>query len=333
VIAPTGTIGLVMDCDTTGIEPDFALVKFKKLAGGGYFKIINASLPPALRKLGYTDGQIDEIIGYALGHKTLKGAPGINHQTLAAKGFGPEQLEAIEKGVESAFEIGFAFNKWSLGEDFCRDVLGFTDAELNDWSFNMLAALGFTKAEIDAANVYVCGAMTVEGAPHLKDEHLPVFDCANRCGKTGQRFISAEGHIRQMAAAQPFLSGAISKTINLPAEATIKQVADAYWLSWSLALKANALYRDGSKLSQPLNASSDDAAAAILEASLEEEITTTVASTTSDQLTTSPSNHLTATDPVVEAATRLVYRYISKRRVMPGRRREPALQGDRQMNW
>jgi len=316
VLAPTGTIGLIMDCDTTGIEPDFALVKFKKLAGGGYFKIINQSIPPALRKLGYSQAQIDDIIGYALGHKTLKGAPFINHETLTAKGFTPEALASVEAGLGSAFEIGFAFNKWTLGEEFATKTLGFTSEQLDDWSFNMLTALGFTKAEIDAANEYVCGTMTVEGAPHLRAEHLPIFDCANRCGKKGTRFISAEGHIRQMAAAQPFLSGAISKTINLPGEATVQDVKDAYWLSWSLCLKANALYRDGSKLSQPLNASSDDAAAAILEASLE-----SVVETPAPALAPAPSPVVSAHAAIEEVATKLVYRYISKRRVMPGRRR------------
>jgi len=316
VLAPTGTIGLIMDCDTTGIEPDFALVKFKKLAGGGYFKIINQSIPPALTKLGYTESQISDIIGYALGHKTLRGAPFINHESLAAKGFTNEALDQLETALQNAFEIGFAFNKWTFGEEFCKGVLGFSEDQLNDWQFNMLMELGFTKAEIDAANEYVCGTMTVEGAPHLKSEHLPVFDCANRCGKKGQRFISANGHIRQMAAAQPFLSGAISKTINLPAEASIQDVKDAYWLSWTLGLKANALYRDGSKLSQPLNSSSDDAAAAILEASIEEEFATPVAVASTAAIVPEPE-----VDPVMEIATKLVYRYISKRRVMPGRRR------------
>jgi ribonucleoside-diphosphate reductase alpha chain len=314
VLAPTGTIGLIMDCDTTGIEPDFALVKFKKLAGGGYFKIINGSIPPALRKLGYSQEQIEDIIAYALGHKTLKDAPYINHETLAAKGFTPEILSAVESQLENAFELGFAFNKWSLGADFCKKKLGFTDVQLDDWSFNMLRELGFTASEIEAANEYVCGNMTVEGAPHMDPEHLPIFDCANKCGKRGKRFISAEGHIRQMAAAQPFLSGAISKTINLPANASVKNVSDAYWLSWTLGLKANALYRDGSKLSQPLNSSTDEAAAAVLEASLEDPVDATKAEPVA-LLAAAPNSQ------IEETAARLVYRYISRRRSMPGRRR------------
>ncbi|SDG50447.1 vitamin B12-dependent ribonucleotide reductase [Thalassobaculum litoreum] len=255
VIAPTGTIGLVMDCDTTGIEPDFAIVKFKKLAGGGYFKIINRVVPDALRTLGYGDGQIEDIVRYAVGHGTLKGAPALGHAALTEKGFGAEQIGALEQAVVSAFDIKFAFNKWTLGEAFCKDVLGFTDAQLNDISFDMLAELGFARSEIEAANTYVCGAMTLEGAPHLKDEHLPVFDCANPCGRIGKRYLSAESHIRMMAAAQPFISGAISKTINMPNGASVEDCKDAYMLSWRLGLKANALYRDGSKLSQPLSAS------------------------------------------------------------------------------
>jgi ribonucleoside-diphosphate reductase alpha chain len=255
VIAPTGTIGLVMDCDTTGIEPDFALVKFKKLAGGGYFKIINRTVPEALRFLGYDDKQIGEIERYAVGHGTLAGAPGVNHDTLAEKGFGPEEIGKLESALANAFDIKFAFNRWTLGDDFCMTNLGFTDAQLNDHAFDMLSALGFARADIEAANIYCCGAMTLEGAPYLRDEHLPVFDCANPCGKTGKRFLSAESHIRMMAAAQPFISGAISKTINMPNGATVEDCKAAYMLSWKLGLKANALYRDGSKLSQPLAAS------------------------------------------------------------------------------
>jgi ribonucleoside-diphosphate reductase alpha chain len=254
VIAPTGTIGLVMDCDTTGIEPDFALVKFKKLAGGGYFKIINRAVPEALRTLGYSEDQIAEIEVYAVGHGNLNQAPAINPTTLKAKGFTDEKVEAINAGLGSAFDVKFAFNKWSLGEEFCKETLGFTDEQLNDMNFDMLAALGFTKKEVEAANIHVCGAMTLEGAPHLKEEHYNVFDCANPCGRIGKRFLSVESHIRMMAAAQPFISGAISKTINMPNNATVEECKESYMLSWKLALKANALYRDGSKLSQPLNA-------------------------------------------------------------------------------
>ena len=253
VIAPTGTIGLVMDCDTTGIEPDFAVVKFKKLAGGGYFKIINRSVPEALRTLGYDEGEIEAIIRYAVGHGTLRHAPGVNHATLKAKGFTEAALAALEEELASAFDIKFAFNKWTLGEAFCTQVLGFTTAELEDVTIDLLTALGFGKADIEAANVYCCGAMTLEGAPGLHDEHLPVFDCANPCGRKGKRFLSVESHIRMMAAAQPFISGAISKTINMPNRTSVEDCKDAYMLSWRLGLKANALYRDGSKLSQPMS--------------------------------------------------------------------------------
>ena len=252
VLAPTGTIALVMDCDTTGIEPDFALVKFKKLAGGGYFKIINRLVPQALRALGYDDGAIAAIERYALGHGTLKGAPHINHESLAAKGFDEAALAALEAALAAAFDIKFAFNKWTLGEAFCTERLGIAPAALADAGFDLLAALGFSKLEIEAANTYCCGAMTLEGAPHLKPEHLPVFDCANPCGRNGTRCLSVDSHIRMMAAAQPFITGAISKTINMPNSATVEDCKEAYMLSWRLGLKATALYRDGSKLSQPL---------------------------------------------------------------------------------
>ena len=251
VIAPTGTIGLVMDCDTTGIEPDFALVKFKKLAGGGYFKIINRAVPEALRVLGYSPSQIAEIETYAVGHGSLAQAPGINLAILEQKGFSSEAIEKLERALPTAFDIKFVFNKWTLGED-CIAKLGIPAEKLADPRFDLLSALGFTKREIDAANVHVCGAMTLEGAPYLKPEHYPVFDCANPCGRNGRRYLSVESHIRMMAAAQPFISGAISKTINMPNDATVEDCKAAYLLSWKLALKANALYRDGSKLSQPL---------------------------------------------------------------------------------
>jgi len=255
VVAPTGTIGLVMDCDTTGIEPDFALVKFKKLAGGGYFKIINRIVPLALRTLGYGQRQIEEIIEYAVGRGTLKGAPAINSTSLADRGFDKGALDAVEAALTDAFDIKFVFNRYTLGDAFCINKLGFDSEQLDDVGFNMLEALGFSKADIDAANVHVCGAMTLEGAPHLKAEHLPVFDCASPCGRSGTRSLSVDSHIGMMAASQPFISGAISKTINMPNRATVADCTRAYMTSWKLGLKANALYRDGSKLSQPLAAS------------------------------------------------------------------------------
>ncbi|MFO1141095.1 MAG: vitamin B12-dependent ribonucleotide reductase [Amaricoccus sp.] len=254
VIAPTGTIGLVMDCDTTGIEPDFALVKFKKLAGGGYFKIINRSVPQALVNLGYKPGEVEEIVAWAVGHGTLEGAPEINATALVGHGFGKPEIEKLEAALPTAFDIRFVFNQWTLGEEFCTGVLGIPAAKLRDPAFDLLKHLGFTRAQVDAANAHVCGTMTLEGAPYLKPEHLAVFDCANPCGKTGKRYLSVESHIRMMAAAQSFVSGAISKTINMPNDATIGDCKAAYELSWSLGVKANALYRDGSKLSQPLSA-------------------------------------------------------------------------------
>tara|TARA_R100001143_G_C3361331_1_gene136721 strand:+ start:4282 stop:7863 length:3582 start_codon:yes stop_codon:yes gene_type:complete len=298
VIAPTGTIGLVMDCDTTGIEPDFALVKFKKLAGGGYFKIINQSVPLALKNLGYSKKEIQDIILYAKGTASLEGCPHINMETLKEKGFTDEKLKAINDSLAGSFDIKFAFNHWTLGEEFCIKKLGIPEEQLSDFSFDMLRFLGFSNEEIQDANDYVCGTMTVEGAPHIKDEHLPVFDCANRCGRTGTRYISAEGHINMMAAAQPFISGAISKTINLPNEATVEDFKDAYMLSWQKMLKANALYRDGSKLSQPLNSMSD-----VLE-ELEEE---------DDEV-------LAAQDQVVKIAEKIIHKYVARRQRLPFRR-------------
>lgn len=258
VIAPTGTIGLVMDCDTTGIEPDFALVKFKKLAGGGYFKIINQSVPVALTNLGYSEKQVTDITKYAVGHGTLSGAQGIDHERLRNLGFTDEKITAVESALESAFDISYVFNKYTLGESFITDVLKISENKLNDPNFNLLKEIGFTDKEIQAANDFVCGTMTLEGAPHLKDKDLPVFDCANKCGRIGKRLIAWQGHIKMMAACQPYLSGAISKTINMANEATVAEISEAYRLSWSLMTKANAIYRDGSKLSQPLNAQAFD---------------------------------------------------------------------------
>jgi ribonucleoside-diphosphate reductase alpha chain len=304
VIAPTGTIGLVMDCDTTGIEPDFALVKFKKLAGGGYFKIINQSVPEALKRLGYSSAETDTIIRYAKGHGSLAGCATINHDRLRMAGFTDEKIDAIEEQLPGVFDIKFAFNQFTLGEDFCKNVLGVTEAQLSDWSFDMLRHIGFTKREIDEANDYVCGTMTVEGAPYLKDEHLPVFDCANKCGKKGTRYISAMGHIHMMAAAQPFISGAISKTINLPNEATVEDIKSAYLTSWELMLKANALYRDGSKLSQPLNTLSS-----VIDELEDEESDAHVAPEVAQ-----------VQDQIVKTAERIIHKYVAERMRLPNRR-------------
>ncbi|ASQ90047.1 ribonucleoside-diphosphate reductase, adenosylcobalamin-dependent [Prosthecochloris sp. GSB1] len=255
VIAPTGTIGLVMDCDTTGIEPEFAIVKFKKLAGGGYFKIVNQSVHKALERLGYNPKQIDEIEKYCKGRGTLSGCPSINRQWLKNKGFTDDKIAAVEAQLENVFDIRFAFNKWILGEEFCES-LGFTEAQLNDSNFNMLEELGAKKEDFEAANDYVCGTMTIEGAPHLRLEHLPVFDCAGKCGAKGLRYINHMAHVRMMSAVQPFISGAISKTVNMPSTATTQEIAEVYFSGWQHMVKAITIYRDGSKLSQPLNISS-----------------------------------------------------------------------------
>ena len=302
VIAPTGTIGLVMDCDTTGIEPDFALVKFKKLAGGGYFKIINRMVPQALESLGYDTATNERIIRYAAGAGTLSQAPFVNHAALRAKGFDDAALSRIEAALPSAFDIRFAFNKFTLGAQFCIDRLGIKPTQLDDPAFDLLSALGFTRTEIEAANLFVGGAMTLEGAPGLKPEHLPVFDCASPCGRIGKRSLSVESHIRMMAAAQPYISGAISKTINMSNSATVEDCKNAYLLSWRLGLKANALYRDGSKLSQPLQASllDDDGALA-------------------DELAEAPAAAAVRTEIVAE---RIVERVIAAaRRRLPDRRK------------
>ena len=297
VIAPTGTIGLVMDCDTTGIEPDFALVKFKKLAGGGYFKIINRMVPTALATLGYTLEQIEAIGRYAVGHGTLVGAPAVNHETLAAKGFDEATLQKLEAMLPTAFDIKYVFNRYSVGDEFLGQALGFDATTVADPAFDLLRALGFSRDEIEAANTYCCGAMTIEGAPHLQDAHLAVFDCANPCGRKGKRFLSVASHIHMMAAAQPFISGAISKTINMPGRATVRDCEAAYLEGWRLGLKALALYRDGSKLSQPL--------ASMLPEDVEE-----------DEAEDRPQ-----VQRVVEVTERIVERWIHERRKLPSRRK------------
>jgi ribonucleoside-diphosphate reductase alpha chain len=299
VVAPTGTIALVMDCDTTGIEPDFALVKFKKLAGGGYFKIINRLVPVALKNLGYDKSQIEEIIGYAVGYGTLRDAPGINPDALRAKGFTDAALKTVEEALGSAFDIRFVFNKWTLGEAFCTDIMGLDAKQLDDASFDFLKAIGISRTDIDAANTYICGAMTLEGAPYLKDEHLPVFDCANPCGRKGTRSLSAESHIRMITAAQPFISGAISKTINMPRSASVEDCKNAYKLAWELGAKAIALYRDGSKLSQPLQSSLIDE---------------------DDDLAEDVANQPTAVQAEI-VAERIVERFIARRARLPHRRK------------
>jgi len=307
VIAPTGTIGLVMDCDTTGIEPDFALVKFKKLAGGGYFKIINRMVPLALKTLGYKPDEIEAIVGYAVGHGSLNGAPDINHDTLRSKGFTDEALDKLEAALKTAFDIKFAFNKYTLGEDFCVHQLGLKREQLDDLGFDMLAALGVTPRQVELANTFVCGAMTLEGAPFLKAEHLPVFDCANPCGRIGKRYLSVDSHIRMMASAQPFISGAISKTINMPNDATVEDCKAAYELSWKLGVKANALYRDGSKLSQPLSAALLD------DADLGEDEEETV-----DKVVEAPAPER-ATLVAAKAAEQIVHKAVRRR--LPDRRK------------
>ncbi|MCB9523825.1 MAG: vitamin B12-dependent ribonucleotide reductase [Myxococcales bacterium] len=309
VIAPTGTIGLLMDCDTTGVEPDFALVKFKKLAGGGYFKIINESVPLALHKLGYADDAIERIVRYARGRGTLKGCPHLDHEVLKDNGFDQAGIEKIERLLPGAFDLSMVFNRWTFGDAYLTDKLGVPETSLMEPGFDLLGALGLSRSQIAEANDFVCGTMTVEGAPGLEARHLPVFDCANKCGKQGTRFIPFRAHIEMMAAVQPFISGAISKTINMPSEASLEDVQDAYLYSWRKGIKANALYRDGSKLSQPLSASVFDF---------------------SDDEDQSTDDALQLDLPVavdqpalaaMQIAEKVVVRYLAKRRRLPARRR------------
>jgi ribonucleoside-diphosphate reductase alpha chain len=256
VLAPTGTIGLLMDCDTTGIEPDFALVKFKKLAGGGYFKIVNQSVPEALKRLRYSETQIREIVAYVSGTNTLLGAPHVSRAALKARGLTDEELSKIEAALAGVFDLSLAFGPWVVGRE-AYERLGVTADRIAQPGFNLLKYLGFSEKEIEEANETIIGRMTIEGAPYLREEHYAVFDCANRCGRTGQRYLAPMAHVKMMAAAQPFLSGAISKTVNLPNEATVDDVRQIYEESWKLGLKAVALYRDGCKASQPLTSSKE----------------------------------------------------------------------------
>lgn len=301
VIAPTGTIGLVMDCDTTGIEPDFALVKFKKLAGGGYFRIINRSVPIALKNLGYSKDQIKKIVEYAVGTATFKDAPYINTESLKKRGFTDEVLENLERNLPTAFDLTYVFNRYLLGDAFLENTLKIPKEVYEKPDFNLLRHLGFSHEEIEKASEVICGTMMLEGAPYLKEEHLPVFDCANKCGKKGQRFIPYQAHLYIMASAQPFISGAISKTINMPHEATIEDVKNVYLTSWKLMLKANALYRDGSKLSQPLSTVGESIFGSV------EEI---------QEITEAP-----LTNKAEKLAEKVVIRYIGQRRRLPNRRK------------
>ncbi|MHC4219620.1 MAG: adenosylcobalamin-dependent ribonucleoside-diphosphate reductase [Planctomycetota bacterium] len=292
VIAPTGTIGLLMDCDTTGVEPDFALTKFKKLSGGGHFKIANQSLRPALKTLGYDEKQTDEILEYVMGTLSIdttmpEGARDGGRtfrDFLTHHGYTSEELVELENQLPTVFELGLAFAAWTMPGHVLESLDVDKEQAQAEGTFNGLRALGLNDSQIDELNQAICGTQTIEGAPHIKEVHLPVFDCANTCGRIGKRFIATDGHIRMMAAVQPFVTGAISKTINLPASSTVDDIADAYHMSWELGLKANALYRDGSKLSQPLSTKSDSdtevASAGEAEAAVDEVLEETIAAAT-----------------------------------------------------
>lgn len=255
VLAPTGTIGLLMDCDTTGVEPDFALVKFKKLAGGGYFKIVNQSVPLALKNLGYSESEVESMIQYVLGQMSFTGTPHVNREFLLEAGLMKEEIDALESQLPSTFDLSSLFTSWSIGTE-TLERLGVSASEYEKPTFHFLEWAGLNSKQIEEANVAICGTMTLEGAPFIQEKHLPIFDCANKCGAKGVRFIQPMGHIQMMAAVQPFLSGAISKTVNVPTETTVEEIQEIYTQGWKLGLKAVALYRDGCKLSQPLSTKS-----------------------------------------------------------------------------
>ncbi|MEC8875369.1 MAG: vitamin B12-dependent ribonucleotide reductase [Candidatus Thermoplasmatota archaeon] len=313
VIAPTGTIGIVMDCDTTGIEPDFALVKFKTLAGGGMLRIINQSVPLALNRLGYDTVQSNEIVDYIVGTGTFEGSPEINRESLQRKGLTPEVIDSLESQIDRFTSLDLLITPSSVGNDFCRDKLRVEDSHLEDWDFSLLSHLGFTKEQITASNDYVFGRLTIEGAPHIKEKDLPVFDCANKCGQYGTRSISWSAHINMMAAAQPFISGAISKTINMPHESTIEDIKQAYMDSWRSMIKANALYRDGSKLSQPLMSGT------VLKVDVQEDELMAEGLMSPEKAIEAMAEALPVPDGK-PLARKVVTRYIAQRRRLPNRR-------------
>ncbi len=313
VIAPTGTIGIVMDCDTTGIEPDFALVKFKTLAGGGMLRIINQSVPPALKRLGYDDTQTDEIVKYVIGSGTFDGSPEVNRDSLQKKGLTPEIIDTLESQIDSFTSLNLLVTPSLVGSDFCKSNLRVDDSNLDDWDFDLLNHLGYTKEQLTKANDYIFGKLTIEGAPHIKEKDLAVFDCANKCGQYGTRSISWSAHINMMAAAQPFISGAISKTINMPHESTIEEIKQAYMDSWRAMIKANALYRDGSKLSQPLMSGT------VLKVDVQEDELLAEGLVSAEQAVEMMADVLPTPD-AKPLAQKVVTRYIAQRRRLPNKR-------------
>ena len=252
VIAPTGTIGLIMGADTTGVEPQFSLVQFKTLAGGGSLRIVNKGVPSALRRLGYSDSECKTIEEYIIGTGRIAGCPSLPVDRLMEAGLSGKDLAEIESKMGDVFDIRSAFAPSLLGKELCTGSLGMTEDQYEDAFFDTLSFLGFTQEEVDAAGEHIFGNLTIEGAPGLKEEHLAVFDCATPCGAKGRRSIAWPAHVKMMAAAQPFISGAISKTINMPSNSTVDDVREAYNLSHTTMNKACAVYRDCSKLSQPL---------------------------------------------------------------------------------
>ena len=313
VIAPTGTIGLVMGADTTGVEPQFSLVQYKTLAGGGSLRIINNGVPNALTRLGYSESDVLAIEEYIMGSKRLSGCPSLPLEKLKDVGFDSKILTSIEEKLGDVFDLRSAFAPSMIGKDFCISVLGITSDQLDDPFFDTLGFLGFSPQEIEAANDFIFGFNTIEGAPGLKEEHLAVFDCATPCGKYGERSIAWDAHVKMMAAAQPFISGAISKTINMPSDSTIDDVREAYNLSHATMNKACAVYRDGSKLSQPLMSQLVDS----MDIEDEDEEVSVV-----EQMVEEAVSAIPASDPVARpVAEALVQNYIATRRNLPDRKR------------
>ncbi len=238
------------------IAPSPALVRFEGHFDGVeqaalYGKKLNPLVPRALQKLGYGAAEIDDINFYAVGHGTLLSAPAINHVSLKKKGFHQAALDALEAALSTAQHIRYVFNKWTLGDDFCQRMLGFDNGSLESGTFDMLRALGFSEDDIDDANLYCCGAMTLEGAPHLLPQHMAVFDGITAAG-SGVRRVMPEAQVKMQAAVEPFLSGAVCHTIELSHYTAIEDVQKLLLLSWELGVKRLSLYRDGCSLLHPL---------------------------------------------------------------------------------
>ena len=313
VIAPTGTIGLVMGADTTGVEPQFSLVQFKTLAGGGSLRIVNKGVPSALRRLGYSDSECKTIEEYIVGTGRLSGCPTLPVDRMKEVGFSAEDLAAIESKMGDVFDLRSAFAPSLIGKELCTGALGMSEEQYEDAFFDTLGFLGFTSEEIEAAQGHIFGNLTIEGAPGLKEDHLAVFDCATPCGAKGTRSIAWPAHVKMMAAAQPFISGAISKTINMPSNSTVDDVREAYNLSHTTMNKACAVYRDCSKLSQPLMNQLVDDNELSEEVTEEEELV--------ERMVEETVKALPLPEPVAQPVAESFVKFIATRRSLPDRKR------------